>query len=230
MECRVLRSISRWPVSNCPLKSELSWAPSHPMNPLQKSGSRRQLLGATGALVTGAWVAQAGPKRLTPVVPHPRNGAAQDLIAFRFSVTHAAVQTLLVTPGSSGSRLGDFRVLPATPIRDTAGLISGRLDATLTTTSVDFPAAGDEVRMGQLNFVFGAGDGQFAGSADQILVSGSGFYPGISSTIATGSTLVRPIIGGSGQYSGAIGSVRSEHLADGSWRHTFDFFVPAIRE
>ena len=201
-----------------------------PMNPLQKSGSRRQLLGATGALVTGAWVAQAGPKRQPQVVAPPRNGTGQDLTAFRFSVTHAAVQTLLATPGSSGGRLGDIRVLTATAIRDTAGLIIGRLDATQTTTSVDFPAAGDEVRMSQLNFVFGTGDGQFTGSADQILVAGSGFYPSISSTIATGSTLVRPIIGGSGQYLGAIGSVRSEHLADGTWRHTFDFLVPAIRE
>ena len=201
-----------------------------PMNPLQKSGSRRQLLGATGALVTGAWVAQAGPKRQPQVVAPPRNGTGQDLTAFRFSVTHAAVQTSLATSGSSGGRLGDIRVLTATAIRDTAGLIIGRLDATQTTTSVDFPAAGDEVRMSQLNFVFGTGDVQFTGSADQILVAGSGFYPSISSTIATGSTLVRPIIGGSGQYLGAIGSVRSEHLADGTWRHTFDFLVPAIRE
>lgn len=180
--------------------------------------------------MTGAWVAQAGSKRLQPQVGPPRNGAARDLIAFRFAVTHAAVQTLLVTPGSTGNRLGDLRVLPATPVLDVAGVVIGRLDATLTTTSVDFPSATDEVRMSHLNFVLGTGDRQFAGSADQILVAGSGFYPGISSTIATGSTLVRPIIGGSGQYSGAIGSARSEHLADGSWRHTFDFLVPGIRE
>ena len=84
--------------------------------------------------------------------------------------------------------------------------------------------------MSQLNFVFGTGDGQFAGSANQILVAGSGFYPAASSTIATGSNLVRPIIGGSGPYYGATGSAVSEHLPDGSWRHTFEFVVPGKGE
>ena len=201
-----------------------------PMNPLQKSGSRRQLLGATGALVTGAWVAQAGSPRRASPPPFYRNESPKELVSFRFSVTHAKVQTLLVTPGSSGGQLGDVRVLPATQILDAAGRVIGRLDATQTTTSVGFPAAGDEVRMGQLAFVFGSGDEQFAGSATQILVAGSGFYPVASSTIAIGSNLVRPIIGGSGPYYGATGSAVSEHLPDGSWRHTFEFVVPGKGE
>ncbi len=144
-------------------------------------------------------------------------------------MTHAPVKTLLVTPGSPGHQLGDLRVLPATAIQDLNGATVGRMDACLTTTSVDYPGVGDEVRMGNLYFVFGTGESHLAGSANQLLVAGSGFYPGTSSTIATGATLVRPIIGGSGQYSGAIGSATSEHLANGSWRHTFDFLVPGVR-
>lgn len=147
-------------------------------------------------------------------------------VAHVFTVTHGAVTTLLVTPGSTGHQLGDLRVLPATGLRDEAGVLVGRLDASLLTTSVDFPAAGDEVRMSQLNFVFGPGDGQFAGSADQLVVSGSGFYPGAGSTIATGSALVRPVTGGSGRYAGATGSARTEHLADNTWRHTFTLWLP----
>lgn len=195
------------------------------MIPLQHSGSRRQLLGLAGATVAGSWVAQAGGRRPQT----PKSETPRDLVPFRFTVTHASVKTLLVTPGSPGHQLGDLRVLPATAIQDLNGTIVGRIDATLTTTSIDYPGVGDEVRMGNLHFIFGTGEFHLAGSADQLLVAGSGFYPGISSTIATGATLVRPIIGGSGQYSGAIGSATSEHLANGSWRHTFDFLVPGVR-
>ena len=198
------------------------------MNPLQNSGSRRQLLGIAGATMAGAWVAQAGGRRL-PAPPAPRPETAKDLVPFRFTVTHVPVKTLLVTPGSPGHQLGDLRVLPATPIQDLTGATVGRMDATLTTTSVDYPGVGDEVRMGHLHFIFGTGELQFVGSANQLLVAGSGFYPGVSSTIAPGSTLLRPIIGGCGQYSGAIGSATSEHLADDSWRHTFEFLVPVVR-
>lgn len=138
-----------------------------------------------------------------------------------FAITHAAVATLLVTAGSSGHQLGDLRVLPATPILDDDSAIVGRLDATLFTTSINYPVAGDEVRMSTLNFVFGEGDAQLSGSADQLIVSGSGYYPGTQSTIAPGSALIRPITGGSGRFAGANGWAKSEHLADGTWRHTF---------
>jgi len=138
-----------------------------------------------------------------------------------FSVTHAAVQTQLTTAGSSGHQLGDVRVLAATPIQNAAGDAVGRLDAQLLTTTVDFPVAGDEVRMTTLNFVFGPGAANLVGTADQLIVSGSGFYPSTEGTISVGSTLVRPITGGSGAYAGASGWAESEHLLDGSWRHTF---------
>lgn len=195
------------------------------MNSLQQSGSRRQLLGLTGAVVAGTWAVQAGSRR--PPQPAKPDGS-EDLLRVRLTVTHVSVKTLLVTPGSPGHQLGDLRVLPATAIQNLTGATVGRMDAVLTTTSVDYPGVGDEVRIGHLHFIFGTGDLHLAGSANQVLVAGSGFYPGTSSTIAVGSTLVRPIIGGSGQYSGAIGSATSEHMADGSWRHTLDFLVPAV--
>ncbi|MFM1941694.1 MAG: hypothetical protein RI897_676 [Verrucomicrobiota bacterium] len=143
-----------------------------------------------------------------------------------FFVTHAPVETILTTPGSAGHSLGDERVLPATPIFDEDGIEVGRLDAELLTSSVDYPSAGDEIRMSRLNFVFGEGDQHFSGSADQILVSGSGYYPGDQSTIATGTALVRPVVGGSGAFHGVSGSALTEHLQDGSWRHTFQLEFP----
>jgi len=138
-----------------------------------------------------------------------------------FSVTHGPVTTHLTTPGSVGHQLGDLRVLPATPIYNRVLAEVGRLDATLITTSIDYPGPGDEVRMTNLNFVFGAANGHLAGSADQIVVSGSGYYPSSQSTIAAGLSLVRPIVGGSGRYAGANGWAVTEHLGDDSWRHTF---------
>lgn len=139
----------------------------------------------------------------------------------RFTVTHGPAVTQMVTAGSTGHQLGDLRVLPAMPIADTSGAILGRLDAQLVTTSIDYPVVGDEVRMSVLNFVFGEGNANLAGSADQLQVSGSGYYPSSQSTIPVGQALVRPITGGSGAYAGASGWARTEHLADNTWRHTF---------
>lgn len=145
-----------------------------------------------------------------------------------FAVTHAAVTTELVTPGSDGHELGDVRVNVATPTYYEDGTRAGRYDAFLVTTTVDYPNPGDEVRMVQLNFVFGeAEEQQLAGSADQIVVSGSGYYPAGGSTFRTGAALVRTIAGGSGAFAGATGWAESEHFEDGTWRHTFHVLLPA---
>jgi hypothetical protein len=129
-----------------------------------------------------------------------------------FAVTHAATDTSLVTAGSNGHRLGDMRVV-SLAIRDAAGA-TGRLDSVLVTTAIDSPSPGDEVRIGQLVFTF-------ADAADQIYVAGAAVYPAMGSTIKVASSVVRPILGGSGKYAGASGWCESEHLPDGSWRHTF---------
>ena len=138
-----------------------------------------------------------------------------------FTVTHGPITTRLTTPGSVGHQLGDLRVLPATPLYNRVLAEVGRLDGTLITTSIDYPGPGDEVRMTTLNFVFGTANGHLAGSADQIVVSGSGYYPSTESALAAGLSLIRPIVGGSGRYAGANGWAVTEHLGDDSWRHTF---------
>jgi hypothetical protein len=61
----------------------------------------------------------------------------------------------------------------------------------------------------------------FASAGDQIYVGGAAVYPAKGSTIKVASSVVRPILGGSGKYAGASGWCETEHLADGSWRHTF---------
>ena len=57
-----------------------------------------------------------------------------------------------------------------------------------STTGVDVPQAGTEVRLGQLVFTFGT-------AGDQVTVVGASVYPSAGSTIAEGTTTIRPIVG-----------------------------------
>ena len=113
-------------------------------------------------------------------------------------VFHVAVKTILTDAGSDGHHLGDLRVLPATDLYDEGGYTVGSLNAMLLTTSVDVSAPGDEVRMSRLDFVLSRDPVEPGAGPDQVIVTGSGYYPGDHSTIAVGAVLVRPIAGGSG--------------------------------
>jgi len=129
-------------------------------------------------------------------------------------VTHGPVEIALADPASDGHRLGDLRVT-SVPTTDEAGNPLGRLDSTLTTVDIDAPNPGDEVRITVLVFSFGE-------AADQLVIQGTGFYPKAGGTIAVNSSIERPITGGSGVYAGATGWAETEHLEDGTWRHTFN--------
>ena len=93
------------------------------------------------------------------------------------------------------------------------GIGSGSFEATMTTTSVD-EAAGAETRITRIVFVLD-------GTDDQLIIEGSSIYPAAGSTIAVSNTVTRPVIGGSGVWSGARGSAVTTHLEDGSWTHVF---------
>jgi quercetin dioxygenase-like cupin family protein len=132
-----------------------------------------------------------------------------------FTVTHGPVTITLANPASDGHQLGDLRVT-SLPIADESGVAVGRIDSTLTTVGIDAPNPGDEVRISTLIF-------SFATAADQIVVNGTAIYPKAAPTIASSTSVVRPITGGSGAYAGVGGWAETEHLADGTWRHTFHF-------
>ena len=127
------------------------------------------------------------------------------------TVTHGPVTLVYADVGDTGPSVGDTRGTEiATQVEGSQ--VTGRLDAILTTTAIDSPSAGVEVRIGHLVFAFGSGD-------DQIVVDGTSLYPSASATIAVGATTIRPIVGGSGIYAGARGFAESTHLDDGNWRH-----------
>jgi hypothetical protein len=58
-------------------------------------------------------------------------------------------------------------------------------------------------------------------ATDSLIIEGMGFYPPTGSTLKVSTKLERAIIGGTGKFSGARGSVISTHLDDGTWSHEF---------
>jgi len=188
----------------------------------------RILIAFLGASLLALTVAAVGSAAAEPALAQGGSSGTPVSPARTFSVRHGAVATQLATAGSTGHQLGDLRVLTATPITRESGMVIGRLDAQLLTTSIDYPTPGDEVRMSTLNFVFGEGIGHLSGSADQLIVSGSGYYPSSQSTIPVGNALVRPITGGSGIYAGATGWAKTEHFLDNTWQHTF-YMLPTLQ-
>ncbi|MFI5254280.1 MAG: hypothetical protein ACHQ15_02320 [Candidatus Limnocylindrales bacterium] len=125
------------------------------------------------------------------------------------TVTHGPVTLAYVDIGETGPSVGDMRI---TEVPTQVDGKAGRLDAILTTTAVNSPEAGSEIRLSQLVFTFG-------NESDQVFVSGTSVYPAASATIKVDSSTIRPVIGGSGTYAGVTGWCESFHLADGTWRH-----------
>ena len=125
---------------------------------------------------------------------------------------HPEVVTELTTKGSDGHQLGDLRVI-SKPAHNASGKVVGRFDAYLITTGIDTPAKGDETRISEL--IFTLNDGSV------LIVGGAGFYPAQGPTLSRGSSLVRPIKGGTGKYAGVTGWAESTHAKSGGWVHEF---------
>ncbi len=131
----------------------------------------------------------------------------------RITVTHGpttADNSQVTDLGAPGHSVGDLLTvfIPFT------GKHAGHLVGSLTTVAVDRPAAGQDVRMSNLSFVFGS-------DANQIVVGGQAVYEISQPTLGIGVVTIRPIIGGSGKYSGARGYLETTHLADNTWKHVF---------
>ena len=60
------------------------------------------------------------------------------------------------------------------------------------------------------------------GGSDRVLLEGIGTYPKAGATVKVDATLERAIIGGTGKYAGARGTVMTTHLPDGSWQHVLN--------
>jgi hypothetical protein len=176
---------------------------------------RARAVGAAIALGAAAILAIAGVSAAQDASPAPAGTAASPAASGEMvvTITHGPVQATLVDAPPQGASIGDVRYF-SVPATDDAGR-PGRRTASLTTSSIDDPNPGDELRIAQLVFVFGDT------MADQLVIGGAADYPKDASTIQPGTATVRPVLGGSGKWAGARGWAESFHLADGTWKHVF---------
>ncbi len=128
-------------------------------------------------------------------------------------VYHEAVNPIAV----NGSGIGAVRTF-FIPIAVNGKATNGQyLAGTLTTLNSAMPG-GQELRSSNLTFVFGA-------EKDQMVVGGISLYPQAGATLADGQTTVRPVVGGSGKYSGARGQVVSTNMGAQGWTHVFKVWL-----
>ena len=134
-------------------------------------------------------------------------------------ITTVTVYHQPVTPTSvTGSGLGTVRTF-FTPTAVNGKAADGQyLTGTLTTIALGLPG-NQEIRASDLIFVFGSIE-------NQLVVGGASLYPAAGATLAVGAKVVRPVIGGSGTYAGAVGQVISTNLGDQGWTHVFKVRLP----
>jgi hypothetical protein len=127
-------------------------------------------------------------------------------------VSHGATpQPVYLDLGEVGDSVGDQRIFSFEG--ESADGATVAMEWVLTTT-----AKGEndvDTRMTEAVFVF---SGEKAGS---LLVSGVGSYPKQGSTVEVDSMLERAVIGGTGWFAAARGTLVSTHLPDNTWTHEF---------
>jgi hypothetical protein len=137
--------------------------------------------------------------------------AAEKPITVR--VYHQAVSPIAV----NGTGIGTVRTFFIPISVDGKSADNQYLTGTLTTLDPAMPN-GQELRSSNLTYVFGA-------EKDQMVVGGVSLYPPAGATIAAGQSTVRPVIGGSGKYSGARGQVVSTNMGATGWTHVFKVWL-----
>lgn len=128
------------------------------------------------------------------------------------TITHAPTAPTAVV----GNGLGTVRTYYVpTAVDGKKSPTTGYMSGTLTTIATGL-SDNKELRSSNLAFVVGS-------EPNQLVIGGLSLYNTDLSTIAAGTTTVRPIIGGSGIYSGARGTAVTTNLGDQGFRHVFRF-------
>jgi hypothetical protein len=109
-----------------------------------------------------------------------------------------------------GKSPGDVYVFSGTLYAPGGHKVIGRVRGTQTDIKVEH---GMETVQGMLTYELGTGN--------QLVVGGLGAYPLNGTGLRKGRTFVRPVLGGSGSYSGATGEVFSKQLPNGGYDQVF---------
>lgn len=140
--------------------------------------------------------------------------------ASKSGVTTVTVYHQPVVPTAvTGSGIGTVRFFSMPTAVNGVAADGQYMTGTLTTLDVGVPG-GQEIRASNLNFVFGSAD-------DQLVVGGIAIYPAAGATLPDGARVVRPVIGGSGKYAGAVGQAISTNLGSKGWTHVFKIRLPS---
>lgn len=117
----------------------------------------------------------------------------------------------LIDHGKPGQSIGDMRIFQfAAKADDGTPVLT---DWIMTTTGLA-PEKGAEHRITSAIFSFGSG------TDDQLVIQGVAKYPSAKATLKESTITKRAITGGTGKFAGVGGWMETEHLSDGSWRHT----------
>jgi hypothetical protein len=127
-------------------------------------------------------------------------------------VTHPEVPPpTFLDHGKPGQSIGDVRLWHFPAKADDGTNIT--TDWIMTTTGL-VSEKGMEYRMTSAVFSFDDG------TKDQIVIQGIAKYPSAKATLEEATSTRRAITGGTGKFGGIGGWIETEHLADGTWRHT----------
>ena len=145
------------------------------------------------------------------------------------TVIHPAVPAPTFVPRVEGvSSVGDVRVWNFGGATEDGEAVT--MNWIMTTTAVNVPTEGLETRFATGVFTFAStgtdsDDGNGNSNAnivgDQLILEGVAYYPTAGSVIETATSTVRAIVGGTGRFAGARGSVVSTRLSGDTWRHEF---------
>lgn len=168
----------------------------------RRSTSARRLL-AAGALFPALAVAGCG-------------GDAEEYESIQLAVTPTEIQAETIDGGDGGASQGDVRPFSATLVDAESGEEVGRLDGDQVITAVE---EGDETtveyRFGTLQFTLDGGT-----------IVASGIYVAEPDAAVPAEPGTRAIVGGTGDYVGARGEVRTVAEGDEN-RIELDFELPA---
>jgi hypothetical protein len=114
--------------------------------------------------------------------------------------------------GDKGASVGDIFVFDGPMVDPETDEVAGHSYGTQTALSID-----GETTVVQAMITYELTDG------DQILVGGTAEYPAEGDGLVEGEEYVRPILGGTGEYADAGGTMTTVRQSDGSYEQTFDF-------
>jgi len=132
-----------------------------------------------------------------------------------FTVYEDAPKMSLLDLGAPGKSLGDVYHFSAALHSTRGGPVTGEVIGSKTLVKVATDANPNLERRATLLFF------TFADGKDQIIAFGAADYTASAPEFDAGQPVVRPVLGGTGKYMGALGQVTSTRNPDGTYTQAF---------